>query len=1115
MDLLRLDEGRVAERETTHVKRLKEYGSLDQLLSDCGVVVNGSYESTTARLFERAEAKKRRCTDATSRKDARVAALHEQAVRRLEKGRVAERKTTHVKRLKEYGSLDQLLSDYGVVVNSSYESTTARLFERAVAKKRSCTNAPCRVDEALRSHLRERGVSPLVVDFYAALSAWMGAEMEDRASGKVPTNLEVEIKLTATDESKRHWTNTKEAVRRIVACSADHAVAAKVAEQLIMQSLVFGLDSGLSGMFVLFVSAFQKVWGHFGASFTKHMAGWMNISMIAFLRMDLSVSDQDAGVAACMVLTSLCATEQSVLSESFGLALCTLQITLRVLKWEQNEFKHHIYQLLDHYEDLALGCFFLLGIHSGTNTAQKGRSSSRNNHYAYQELASSFQVTELTVKAMFAWENTQQLTHVYDMFLSCIDTDPVKSFGVMRSANTSPRVKTWHQMLFQQVQNSPSWALSEVVPDGLSSSLETRLKHSGVALWEPCSFDHSVNANVSVFVAHLLSYAGIVENDMTSFYKENANGVSEKDVSICVMQEIMGNFVHSFWKDFGETARPALAKCGEALCESASALLLEAVGLGGDAVISDLFAQLLIVACTPKLCQYFELIARTVQWALHRAFTTASAEHVKAFKAGVGWYLFDLNGLRAANRGDQKFPKCDFRPSRAVVALFSMHMVSSATLCVSIVHEDFQTTLYAALVCRLQTEFDVLRHWEQPSPSNAVVQAILDRGLSPLLMYALRLIASDPNNNVCSKGRLRDGLSCEYKYATLSARPVAGTEYESEGWTNANRLKTSRLGGQAFTFSHVYDHTSQHLVDAQKIARPSLLEAKNSRHFLAHINSSAFGTRAIDRSLAKGRKMYEQEQAKDREAEAAAAAEALIATEDADAARRADKRAEDAAKREATRRMDKKNKETNAAAIAEAKANAREKSEAEKARHRDEAKRSSSEQKKRQEEARQAAFERAQAKTKVDELTSKAERGVAARAVEEAARARTQTAEENAAALEMALAESEANAANASATAAREEQELQEAIARSLNAGNKGRGGRRVGGRGGRGKPAPLPPPPPMDDESMCVVCLDEVRAMVVVPCGHRCLCFSCGKQPPAQCPLCRGPATSVIRVFG
>lgn len=45
------------------------------------------------------------------------------------------------------------------------------------------------------------------------------------------------------------------------------------------------------------------------------------------------------------------------------------------------------------------------------------------------------------------------------------------------------------------------------------------------------------------------------------------------------------------------------------------------------------------------------------------------------------------------------------------------------------------------------------------------------------------------------------------------------------------------------------------------------------------------------------------------------------------------------------------------------------------------------------------------------------------------------------------------------------------------------------------------------DDLHMCVVCMEEPRSIVLVPCGHMALCKDCCQQimanQPASCPMC------------
>jgi hypothetical protein len=48
----------------------------------------------------------------------------------------------------------------------------------------------------------------------------------------------------------------------------------------------------------------------------------------------------------------------------------------------------------------------------------------------------------------------------------------------------------------------------------------------------------------------------------------------------------------------------------------------------------------------------------------------------------------------------------------------------------------------------------------------------------------------------------------------------------------------------------------------------------------------------------------------------------------------------------------------------------------------------------------------------------------------------------------------------------------------------------------------------------MCVICLDEKRQTLLLPCKHLCLCDDCaaeGFQPGGTCPLCRGAIESTV----
>mmetsp|Transcript_41059 Transcript_41059/g.30198 ORF Transcript_41059/g.30198 Transcript_41059/m.30198 type:complete len:122 (-) Transcript_41059:38-403(-) len=52
------------------------------------------------------------------------------------------------------------------------------------------------------------------------------------------------------------------------------------------------------------------------------------------------------------------------------------------------------------------------------------------------------------------------------------------------------------------------------------------------------------------------------------------------------------------------------------------------------------------------------------------------------------------------------------------------------------------------------------------------------------------------------------------------------------------------------------------------------------------------------------------------------------------------------------------------------------------------------------------------------------------------------------------------------------------------------------------------------NEETDCLVCLCEPRNAIVMPCGHMCVCTTCGNQLIAKkytCPICRGHISSIV----
>ena len=54
--------------------------------------------------------------------------------------------------------------------------------------------------------------------------------------------------------------------------------------------------------------------------------------------------------------------------------------------------------------------------------------------------------------------------------------------------------------------------------------------------------------------------------------------------------------------------------------------------------------------------------------------------------------------------------------------------------------------------------------------------------------------------------------------------------------------------------------------------------------------------------------------------------------------------------------------------------------------------------------------------------------------------------------------------------------------------------------------------------EHDCVVCLDEQKSVLIMPCRHLCLCEACAVQvmsaPLVRCPVCRGKVASIIATY-
>jgi hypothetical protein len=56
------------------------------------------------------------------------------------------------------------------------------------------------------------------------------------------------------------------------------------------------------------------------------------------------------------------------------------------------------------------------------------------------------------------------------------------------------------------------------------------------------------------------------------------------------------------------------------------------------------------------------------------------------------------------------------------------------------------------------------------------------------------------------------------------------------------------------------------------------------------------------------------------------------------------------------------------------------------------------------------------------------------------------------------------------------------------------------------------------DDSTLCCICLTQLKCMVVIPCGHICLCGACATASQERriisCPICKGNIQGIFRIF-
>lgn len=55
------------------------------------------------------------------------------------------------------------------------------------------------------------------------------------------------------------------------------------------------------------------------------------------------------------------------------------------------------------------------------------------------------------------------------------------------------------------------------------------------------------------------------------------------------------------------------------------------------------------------------------------------------------------------------------------------------------------------------------------------------------------------------------------------------------------------------------------------------------------------------------------------------------------------------------------------------------------------------------------------------------------------------------------------------------------------------------------------------NDDIECIVCMDNPHDVIIVPCGHYCMCLNCASKikssSGSSCPMCRGNIESIVTI--
>lgn len=47
-----------------------------------------------------------------------------------------------------------------------------------------------------------------------------------------------------------------------------------------------------------------------------------------------------------------------------------------------------------------------------------------------------------------------------------------------------------------------------------------------------------------------------------------------------------------------------------------------------------------------------------------------------------------------------------------------------------------------------------------------------------------------------------------------------------------------------------------------------------------------------------------------------------------------------------------------------------------------------------------------------------------------------------------------------------------------------------------------------------CVICMDNKNTHIILPCAHKCVCFTCAQQKLVKCPICRAKISEIKKVY-